>query len=143
MSAAGAGAEAGSLIRHCKAAFRLFFVDLRLKAPRLLVVQERMTVREKELKGAKTQLQRRDSNAARCAEAVAALAAAKAEVRSALCATAVRGTLHIECDMDAETSQVAVKYLPRRRRHRQEAPNMNWWSTLQPYAGPPGLFKAG
>ena len=41
-------------------------------------------MREKELRAAKAQLQKRDLNAPRAAEAEAALAAAKAEVRAAL-----------------------------------------------------------
>ena len=48
------------------------------------LAQERMALREKELRAAKAQLQRRDGNAARAAQAEAALAAAKAEVRDAL-----------------------------------------------------------
>ena len=44
-----------------------------------------MAVREKELRAAKAQLQRRDGNAARAAKAEAALAAAKAEVHVGLC----------------------------------------------------------
>jgi len=53
-----------------------------------------MAVREKELRAAKAQLQRRDANAARAAEAETALAAAKAEVRNALCKSKPLIVLH-------------------------------------------------